>query len=75
MPLMSSQQPCHLSEYIKEIHSSCFGKFIIELGAIVGKPGLLHSHALDCVGCMQIYPRLSKSIAKDNQALKTIRIP
>ena len=36
----------------------------------VGNPGLLHSHALDHVGCMQIYLRLSKSIAMDKQVLK-----
>ena len=36
----------------------------------VGNLGLLHSHALDCVGCMQIYPRLSKSIIVDKQVLQ-----
>ena len=38
--------------------------------SIVENPGLLYSHALDYVGCMQIYPRLSKSIVADKQVLK-----
>ena len=37
---------------------------------IVGNPGLLHSHALDHVGCMQIYHRLSKSIKMDKHVFK-----
>ena len=41
----------------------------ISLG-YVGNPGLLRSHAQDCVGCMKIYPRLSKSITVDKQVLK-----
>ena len=36
----------------------------------VGNPELLCSHALDHVGCMQIYPRLSKYIAMDKQVFK-----
>ena len=36
----------------------------------VGNPGLLYSHALYHVGCMEIYPRLSKSIATDKQVFK-----
>ena len=41
----------------------------ISLG-YVGNPGLLRSHAQDCVGCMKIYPRLSKSIAMEKQIFK-----
>ena len=37
---------------------------------IVGNPRLLYFHALDRVGCMQIYPKLFKSIATDNHVLK-----
>ena len=36
----------------------------------VGNHGLLCSHALDHIGCMQIYPRLSKFITMDKQVLK-----
>ena len=32
--------------------------------------GLLHSHALDHVECMQIYPMLSKYIVVNKQVLK-----
>ena len=38
--------------------------------ATVGNLGLLCSHALDCVGCMQIYPSLFKSIIMDKQVFK-----
>ena len=37
---------------------------------IVWNPRLLHSYALDHVGCIQIYPRLSKSITMDKQVFK-----
>ena len=40
------------------------------LGFNVGKPGLLRSHALDFVGCMQLSLGLSTSIATDKQVLK-----
>ena len=36
----------------------------------VGNLGLLRFHVLDHVGCMQIYPRLSKSIVTDKQLFK-----
>ena len=36
----------------------------------IGNSELLHSHALDRIRCMQIYPRLSKSIATDKHVLK-----
>ena len=36
----------------------------------VGNLGLLCSHALDHVGCMQICPKLFKSLATDKQVLK-----
>ena len=36
----------------------------------VKNPRLLRSHALDHVGCMQIYLRLSKSIATNKQVFK-----
>ena len=50
--------------------------FIIEtLVHVVGNTGLLCSHAQDHVGCIQIYHKLSKSIAMNKQVLKKIRIP
>ena len=36
----------------------------------IWNPRLLHFYALDRVGCMQIYSRLSKSITVDKQVLK-----
>ena len=38
----------------------------------VGNPRLLHSHAMNHVQRMQIYPRLFKCIIVDKQVLKTI---
>ena len=38
----------------------------------VGNLGLLRSHALDCVGCIQIYHNLSKSITTDKHVFKII---
>ena len=37
---------------------------------VVRNSGLLHSHALDHVRCMQIYPRLSKYIIADKWVFK-----
>ena len=37
---------------------------------VVGNSKLLHSHALDRIRCMQIYHRLSKSIAMDKHVFK-----
>ena len=37
---------------------------------LVGNLGLICSHALDRVGCMQIYPRFFKSIVMDKEVLK-----
>ena len=36
----------------------------------VGNLGLLRSHALDLVGCMQIYPKLSKFFTTKNLVFK-----
>ena len=38
--------------------------------ATIGNLGLLRSHALDHVACMQIYPSLFKSIITDKQVFK-----
>ena len=40
------------------------------LALSVGNIGLFCSHALDHVGCIQIYPKLFKSIATGKQVLK-----
>ena len=37
---------------------------------VVKNPRIPRSHALNCLGCMQIYTRLFKSIAMDKQVLK-----
>ena len=46
--------------------------FIAKIFNVVStrNPGLLYFHALDRVGCMQIYHRLSKSITTDKYVLK-----
>ena len=53
----------NLSFEIERIH-------MISHIVFVRNPRVLRSHALDHVGCTQIYPRLSKSIAMDKQVFK-----
>ena len=61
------------------LESQCFNKVWVSIKAFkgiklidvtVGNPRLLCSHALDRVGCMQIYPKLAKSIIMDKRVFK-----
>ena len=45
-------------------------QIIVLFQCVVGNLGLLFSHALDHVRCMQIYPKLYKSIIIYKQVLK-----
>ena len=71
-PLKTSAMEKRISNFRAmedEIFFICQKRFK-EIVAIVGNPRLLCSHALDRVGCMQIYPKLSKYIVADKQVFK-----
>ena len=50
--------------------SSLFNSTVISKGGSVRNPRLFRSHALYHVGCMQIYPTLSKSFVANKQVFK-----
>ena len=55
---------------LKQLNNIFMSSYNSTILVFVGNPGLLYSHALDCVRCMQIYLRLFKSIIVDKKVLK-----
>ena len=60
---------------VKKYHLQHIEKVIWALGdymdmRVVGNPGLLYSHTLDRVRCIQIYHRHPQSIIMDKQVFK-----